>query len=99
MSIIQDEIKVWANSGDEDLHLGTLAYRVMTMLAYLGESDEAKEVHAGNDLGTAYAIGYVLGHLSIKAKDPAVQYMVGAYNALKEHFKTNEPEKTITAEG
>lgn len=96
MNSIRNEVKTWANSGDEELHLGTLAYRVMTMVAYLG--DNGKEIHEANDLGTAYAIGYSLGHLSIKKNDPAVSYIVGAYNALKDYFKDNEPQLTTTAE-
>lgn len=94
MTTIINEIKAWANSGDEDLHLGVLCYRTMTMVAYLG--DKGKSVHEANDLGTAYAIGYSLGHLNLKKNDPAVNYIVGAYNALKDFYKDNEATPLIS---
>jgi hypothetical protein len=91
-SIVRQEIQSWVanRSTEEEMPLGTMCYRVMTMIAYLGDSTEAEEVHRNNDLGTAYAIGYTLGHLTIKANDGAVQYIIGAYNALLDYF-TNKP--------
>lgn len=87
MNTIKLEINEWTKDQDEELPLATLCYRVMTMLAYLG--DNGKEVHEANDLGTAYAIGYTLNHINIKKNDPAVSYIVGAYNNLKQYYRTN----------
>lgn len=87
MNTIKAEINEWIKSNDEDLPLGTLCYRVMTMVAYLGEA--GKEVHEANDLGTAYAIGYSLNHINIKKNDGAISYIVGAYNSLKKFYREN----------
>lgn len=91
-SIVRQEIQSWVEGRDkeDEMPLGTMCYRVMTMIAYLGDSTEAEEVHRSNDLGTAYAIGYTLGHLTIKANDGAVQYIIGAYNSLLDYFTTNK---------
>jgi len=92
-SIVKQEILSWVDNRDTEaeMPLGTMCYRVMTMIAYLGDSAEAEAVHRNNDLGTAYAIGFTLGHLSIKASDGAVQYIIGAYNSLLDFFTTNKP--------
>jgi len=87
MTTISNEIQAWANEADGELQLNTLCYRVMVMVAYLG--DEGKPVHEANDLGTAYAIGSALGHITVKKNDGAVSYIVGAYNELKKYFKAN----------
>ncbi len=87
MSTINKEIQVWANEPEGDIELNTLCYRVMVMVAYLG--DKGKPVHEANDLGTAYAIGSALGHITVKKNDGAVSYIVGAYNELKKYFKAN----------
>jgi hypothetical protein len=87
MTTISNEIQAWANEADGELQLNTLCYRVMVMVAYLG--DEGKPVHEANDLGTAYAIGSALGHITVKKNDGAVAYIVGAYNELKKYFKSN----------
>lgn len=87
MNTIKAEINEWIKSQDEEVPLNTLCYRVMTMVAYLGEN--GKQVHEANDLGTAYAIGSALGHINLKKNDPAVSYIVGAYNSLKQYYRTN----------
>lgn len=95
MSSISSEIKAWSAEQVEELPLHVLCYRVMTMVAYLG--DNGKEVHEANDLGTAYAIGYSLQHLP-KLGDTAIQYILGAYNALAEYYRENEISPIQTAE-
>lgn len=96
MSTIANEVKVWAYEEVDELPLHVLCYRVMTMVAYLG--DKGKSVHEANDLGTAYAIGYSLQHLP-KLSDLAIEYILGAYHALADYYKGNEVTPlTTTAE-
>lgn len=87
MNSIADDIKAWANNIEPELPLNVLCYRVMTMVAYLGEN--GKHIHHTNDLGTAYAIGYSLQHLpELSAK--AIEYVLGAYHALADYYKEND---------